>query len=266
MDFKDELVDVGSQLIEKVSCKVIFTTNVRDEKDLSMSEQDDFKEIKEAWMGPDAKALTVRMNDDADESRERTAFETVAHLFAFTKTTLDKYILIFNLLKLAILEGKTVILVSDVTQAYRLKYFLAKFSLRSFVLSTDMPKAQVSSILHFYNIGQFDLLIMLQTGYSKRPMIKEISNVINFDMPRDYNTYKMTGQTITEETGCVLNFAMPDKDEDIGMLAHLQRKFRKSFGRDDVIKCLPVIWTEISKSKSRVESVFNHLSNKAVQQ
>jgi len=87
MDFKDELVDVGSQLIEKVSCKVIFTTNVRDEKDLSMSEQDDYKEIKEAWMGPDAKALTVRMNDDTDEGRERTAFETVAHLFAFTKTT-----------------------------------------------------------------------------------------------------------------------------------------------------------------------------------
>jgi len=29
---------------------------------------------------------------------------------------------------------------------------------------------------------------------------------------------------------------------------------------------LPVIWPEISKSKSRVESVINHLSNKAVQQ
>ena len=54
---------------------------------------------------------------------------------------LDKYILVFNLIKLAILDGKTVIMVNDVTQAYRMKYFLAKFSLRSFVLSTDMPKA-----------------------------------------------------------------------------------------------------------------------------
>ena len=33
-----------------------------------------------------------------------------------------------------------------------------------------------------------------------------------------------------------------------------------------MLKCLPIIWPEISKSKSRVESVFNHLSNKAVQQ
>ena len=54
------------------------------------------------------------MNDD-DDAKDRTAFESIAHLFAFTKTTLDKYILTFNFIKLAILEGKTVILVNDVT-------------------------------------------------------------------------------------------------------------------------------------------------------
>ena len=80
------------------------------------------------------------MNDD-DADKERTAYEQVAHLFTFCRTTLDKYIVVFNLLKLAILEGKTVILVEDIVQAYRMKYFLAKFSLRSFVLATDMPKA-----------------------------------------------------------------------------------------------------------------------------
>lgn len=168
-------------------------------------------------MGTD-KVLTVRMNDELDDGKERTAFESIAHLFAFTKTVLDKYILTFNLLKLAIVTGKTVILVNDVTQAYRMKYFLAKFSLRSFVLSTDMPKAQISSILHFFNIGQFELLIMLQKGYSKRPLIKDITNVINFDIPTDYNTYKQNGLTVTEETGCVLNLVAPDKEEDVAAL------------------------------------------------
>ena len=61
------------------------------------------------------KALIVKMNDELDDGRERTAFESIAHLFAFTKTVLDKYILTFNLIKLAILEGKTVIMVNDVT-------------------------------------------------------------------------------------------------------------------------------------------------------
>ena len=93
-----------------------------------------------------------------------------------------------------------------------------------------------------------------------------MTNIINFDMPGDYNTYKQSGLTITEETGCILSLVTPDKDEDVAVLGLIQRKFRKSFGQDDMMKCLPVIWPEISKSKSRVESVFNHLSSKAVMQ
>ena len=61
-----------------------------------------------------SKALIVQMNDDDEDDRERSAFESIAHLFTFCKSMLDKYILVFNLLKLAILEGKTVIQVNDV--------------------------------------------------------------------------------------------------------------------------------------------------------
>jgi superfamily II DNA/RNA helicase len=139
MDFKDELTEIGSSLTDLINGKVIFTTNVKDDKDQGIDEQNDFTEIKASLMGTE-KALIIRMNDD-ETGRDKTAFEGIAHLFAFCKSTLDKYIISFNLLKLAILEGKTVILVNDVTQAYRMKYFLAKFSLRSFVLGTDMPKA-----------------------------------------------------------------------------------------------------------------------------
>ena len=45
MDFRDEVVEVAAS-VTQVSGKVIFTTNVRDEKDLTMDEQDDFKTIK----------------------------------------------------------------------------------------------------------------------------------------------------------------------------------------------------------------------------
>ena len=152
MEFKDEIVEIGDIVKDKVNGKVIFTTNVSDEKELHIDAQNDYAEIKTAMMGKD-KALIIKMNTDEDLGKERTAFEVISHLFAFCKTVLDKYILVFNLIKLAILDGKTAIMVNDVTQAYRMKYFLAKFSLRSFVLSTDMPKAQISSILHFFNIG-----------------------------------------------------------------------------------------------------------------
>jgi len=42
MDFKDELVEIGDAIKDQVNGKFIFTTNVRDEKDLSVEEQDDF--------------------------------------------------------------------------------------------------------------------------------------------------------------------------------------------------------------------------------
>ena len=50
MDFKDEIVEL-SQIVTQVNGKLIFTTNVRDEKDLTMEEQEDFKAIKSAMMG-----------------------------------------------------------------------------------------------------------------------------------------------------------------------------------------------------------------------
>ena len=53
---------------------------------------------------------------------------------------------------------------------------------------------------------------MLHTGYSKRPVIKDITNIINFDMPGDYNSYKTSGLTISEENGCILNLITPDQD------------------------------------------------------
>ena len=38
----------------------------------------------------------------------------------------------------------------------------------------------------------------------------------------------------------------------------------KNFGRSDMLKCLPILWQELSKFKSRTESVMATLSSKAV--
>jgi len=34
------------------------------------------------------------------------------------------------------------------------------------VLSPELPKNQAKSLIHFFHIGQFSILILLQTGYS----------------------------------------------------------------------------------------------------
>lgn len=50
---------------------------------------------------------------------------------------------------------------------------------------------------------------MLNTGYSRRPHLKDLQTVIYFDMPNTYNSYKENGQLVNEESGCVLSLINP---------------------------------------------------------
>lgn len=115
--------------------------------------------------------------------------------------------------------------------------------MRAFVLSPDMPKNQIGSIMHFFHIGQFDVIVMMHTGYSKRPFLKDVVNVVNFDAPVSYNIYKENGQLVTEEAGSVLTlFSTGSALEDGKSLELIQRKFTKNFGRQDMLQCLPMLW------------------------
>ena len=57
------------------------------------------------------------------------------------------------MVKLSILDGKTVIHCNELIVAYRIKIFLNRFHLKAFVLNPDMPKQQIASIIHFFHIG-----------------------------------------------------------------------------------------------------------------
>ena len=72
-------------------------------------------------------------------------------------------------------------------QAYRIKLFLNRFALKCFVLSPELPKNQFKSLIHFFHIGQFNIMIVLQAGYSMQPQFKTVSNIVNFDAPPKYN-------------------------------------------------------------------------------
>mmetsp|Transcript_36060 Transcript_36060/g.26795 ORF Transcript_36060/g.26795 Transcript_36060/m.26795 type:complete len:130 (+) Transcript_36060:246-635(+) len=43
-----------------------------------------------------------------------------------------------------------------------------------------------------------------------------------------------------------------------------QRKMYKTVGRSDMLKCIPIIWQELEKIKTRVEDVSNYLSIKRI--
>jgi superfamily II DNA/RNA helicase len=165
---------------------------------------------------------------------------------------------------LGIFEGKTVIYTSDIVQAYRIKIFLNRFALKCFVLSPELPKNQLKSLVHFFHIGQFNILVVLQTGYSGRPELKTVTNVVNFDVPQVYNQYKENGAQIDMDGGSMLTLVAPGEQEEVQGLALCQRKLQKACGLQTAIKCVPVLWQELIKIKARVEDVTRGLDNKTV--
>ena len=87
--------------------------------------------------------------------------------------------------------------------------------MKSFVLAPEMPKNQICSIIHFYHIGQFDIVIMLHSGYTNRPVLKDVSTVVNFDMPSTYNSYKEAASLVGDEYGSVLTLLSPKEKEQM---------------------------------------------------
>lgn len=109
------------------------------------------------------------------------------------------------------------------------------------------------------------MIIQLHTGYSKRPpAIKDVVNVINFDVPVTYNSYKEAANLVSHEQGSVITLVQPDEGNAIEAIQHIQRKFTKIFNREDMFKCIPIVWHQVSRFKSRCESVLQSLNPKAV--
>lgn len=51
----------------------------------------------------------------------------------------DKFLLIYTLLKLRLVQGKTLLFVGAVDRSYRLKLFLEQFGIPSCVLNSELP-------------------------------------------------------------------------------------------------------------------------------
>jgi hypothetical protein len=266
LDFSDELLQLNRDYFSEQSRVIVTSTADKDQ-------EKEFQDIKEAYFSKQ-KPLIVQLDKEQTKGTQ-SAFEKTEHFYALCQGNLDKFIILFTMVKLAIAEGKTLVFCRSVMQAYRIKLFFNRFHLKSFVLAPDMPKNQIKSIVHYFHIGQFDILIMVHSGYATRPPpIKEIQTVINFDIPASFNQYKESGSMVEQENGCVLTLVEPDLNitasqiqnatQDVETLHKIMRKLEKNFGRNDVLKCIPVLWGHIVKFKSRVESVLGSLSNKAV--
>ncbi|KAJ3604938.1 hypothetical protein NHX12_026989 [Muraenolepis orangiensis] len=162
----------------------------------------------------------------------------------------DKFLLVYTLLKLQLVRGKTLLFVDSIDRSYRLKLFLEQVGVPSCVLNSELPVHSRCHIISQFNQGFYNYIIAsdehrltlpkapavdAKKGAKKQPKTKgtkdkeygvsrgvdfqNVSNVINFDFPKSVDSYvHRVGRTArAKNQGTALSFIshteMPVHDE-----------------------------------------------------
>ncbi|PKC04525.1 DEAD-domain-containing protein [Rhizophagus irregularis] len=84
--------------------------------------------------------------------------------YAVRCSEMDKFLLIYVILKLRLIHGKCIIFVNDIDRCYRLKLFLEQFSIKSCVLNSELPLNSRYHIVQEFNKGVYDYIIATDEG------------------------------------------------------------------------------------------------------
>ncbi|KAF8909306.1 P-loop containing nucleoside triphosphate hydrolase protein [Gymnopilus junonius] len=79
--------------------------------------------------------------------------------YAVRCSEVDKFLLIYVVLKLKLIRGKCIIFVNDVDRSYRVKLFLEQFSIKSCVLNSELPLNSRYHVVQEFNKGVYDYII-----------------------------------------------------------------------------------------------------------
>uniref|UniRef100_A0A8D8T6M4 RNA helicase n=2 Tax=Cacopsylla melanoneura TaxID=428564 RepID=A0A8D8T6M4_9HEMI len=124
----------------------------------------------------------------------------------------EKATILYTLLKLNLVQGKTIIFVNTVDKCYKLKLYLEQFKISTCVLNSELPAKARCHAVYQFNQGLYDVIIASDEKALETPQINSnnnnrkrkrdkesgvsrgidfqfVSNVINFDFPLDIQCY-----------------------------------------------------------------------------
>jgi len=217
----------------------------------------------------------------------------------------DKFVLIYTLMKLKLISGKSLLFVNTIDRCYRLKLFLDLFGIHACVLNSELPANCRCHIVSQFNQGLYDIIIaadeVVPSGSSqgdrrssskskkdkklekqKQKQTKEygvsrgidfqnVSNVINFDFPPTLDSYiHRVGRTArAENKGTALTFCTSRDEEALAAMEDdLRAEYDQSGGDGDaeIFKPFNFRMEEIEGFRYRAKDAMRKVTSIAVKE
>uniref|UniRef100_A0A3Q3B0R0 Probable ATP-dependent RNA helicase DDX56 n=1 Tax=Kryptolebias marmoratus TaxID=37003 RepID=A0A3Q3B0R0_KRYMA len=210
----------------------------------------------------------------------------------------DKFLLIYTLLKLQLVQGKTLLFVGAVDRSYRLKLFLEQFGIPACVLNSELPVQSRCHIITQFNQGFYDIIIATdeqsladpgpssqtssgkekkkkkkttekggkakdkEYGVSRGVDFQNVSNVINFDFPTSVDSYiHRVGRTArADNPGTALSFV---SQTELDLLKEVEEALS---GVDSVLKPYEFKMEEIEGFRYRCRDAMRAVTKQAVKE
>ncbi|RVE66144.1 hypothetical protein OJAV_G00123600 [Oryzias javanicus] len=207
----------------------------------------------------------------------------------------DKFLLIYTLLKLGLVRGKTLLFVGAVDRSYRLKLFLEQFSIPACVLNSELPVQSRCHIITQFNQGFYDIIIATdeqslsppagssqtkgkekknankggkakdkEFGVSRGVDFQNVANVINFDFPLTVESYiHRVGRTArADNQGTALSFI---SHTELPLLAELEEALSTD-NSESVLKPYQFRMEEIEGFRYRCRDAMRAVTKQAVRE
>ncbi|KAF7216791.1 probable ATP-dependent RNA helicase DDX56 [Nothobranchius furzeri] len=205
----------------------------------------------------------------------------------------DKFLLIYTLLKLQLVRGKTLMFVGAMDRSYRLKLFLEQFGIPACVLNSELPIQSRCHIITQFNQGFYDIIIATdeqslassqttsgkkkkkskekggkakdkEYGVSRGVDFQSVSNVINFDFPTNVESYiHRVGRTArADNPGTALSFI---SHTEMDLLSQVEEALSGD-SADPVLKPYEFKMDEIEGFRYRCRDAMRAVTKQAVRE
>ncbi|XP_033168672.1 probable ATP-dependent RNA helicase DDX56 [Drosophila mauritiana] len=199
----------------------------------------------------------------------------------------DKPAILYALLKLRLIRGKSIIFVNSIDRCYKVRLFLEQFGIRACVLNSELPANIRIHTISQFNKGTYDIIIASDEHHMEKPGgtnrksprsgdmessasrgidFQCVNNVINFDFPRDVTSYiHRAGRTARgNNKGSVLSFVSTKEAKVNDLVA---KKLCDSFAAqegEEIIKNYQFKMEEVESFRYRAQDCWRAATRVAV--